>query len=234
MAPNYDYGFTTPMAVAPRPLRNRWDIFGASDRPGHGGWDLYSPLGSNIIAPADGTIRFAGMGSSSAGWLVEILHPGQDNRGQTGYLDWYLTRSMHMDGRPTVSKGDKVARGAIVGHVGQSGNANSPHNHFEIRWTDANDADKWTMYGTGWGTRYDPAKFNIDLDELMTPPELVLGRITVDRPRLWKIGPPYTKEMAAQELQGLLGLRGFIDITPGVNLDATTGQFDGWTVRSVH
>ena len=221
---DYDYGFINPMAVPHRALRDDYDIFGARKRPGHGGLDLYSPDGSEIVAPADGTVRFSGFGSSSAGWLVEILHPGHPNRGQTGFLDWYLSRSMHMNERPVAVAGAAILAGTVIGRVGKTGNANSPHNHFEIRWTDANDADKWTMYGTGWGTRYDPAAFGI-LDDPALPP--ALGEITVDRPFLAVTAPPYSKDMAVQELQYLLAVRGFIDTTPGVNLNAVTGQFDG-------
>jgi len=215
---DYDYGFINPMAVPHRELRDDYDIFGARKRPGHGGLDLYSPAGSEIVAPADGTVRFSGYGSSSAGWLIEILHP--DPMG-----GWYLSRSMHMDERPFWTKGDEIQAGTVVGYVGKTGNANSPHNHFEIRWTDANDADGWTMYGTGWGTRYDPAEFGI-LDAPVDPP-VDLGQITVDRPFLAVDAPPYSKDMAVQELQYLLAVRGFIDTTPGVNLNAVTGQFDG-------
>jgi len=154
--PNYDYGFIHPQPDGTRPLRPDYDTFGANKRPGHGGLDLY-PLIRNddnpIVATAAGTVRFAGQGSVDAGWLVEILHPGDPG--------WYLTRSMHMLNQPAVATGDTVTAGNIVGIVGKTGNANSPHNHHEIRYTPDPNAHLWTMYGSGWGVRYDPALFGI-------------------------------------------------------------------------
>jgi len=207
--PDFNYGFINPMEVPHRALRDDYDIFGAHKRPGHGGLDLYSPEGSAILAPADGHVRFSGFGSSSAGWLVEILHPGQVNRGENGFLDWYLSRSMHMNGQPVAVQGAAITQGTVIGHVGQTGNAHSPHNHFEIRWTDNNDADKWTMYGSQWGTRYDPAKFGILDSPVPLPP--VLSEITIDRPTL-AIG---ADGQAVKELQYLLTLRGFYLKTDG-------------------
>ncbi|WP_373325022.1 M23 family metallopeptidase [Actinocatenispora rupis] len=43
-----------------------------------------------------------------------------------------LTRYRHMLRRPTVHVGQRVKTGHVIGVVGQSGNADGPHLHFEI------------------------------------------------------------------------------------------------------
>ncbi len=182
MAIDYQYGFVNPMLEPHRPLRPKWDTFGASMRPGHGGLDLYSPPGSPIIATADGTVRTAGRGSTSAGWLVEILHPAADG-------GWYLTRSMHMMSKPTVTKGQTVLQGEVIGFEGRTGNAISPHNHHEIRYTPSKGADKWTMYGSRWGTRYDPALFGILGEETPVDDEAVKGLQRIAAGRGFDPGP---------------------------------------------
>ena len=80
------------------------------------------------------------------------------------------------------------------------------------------------MYGSGWGTRYDPAKFGV-LDEPEEPPDLV--QIRIDRPSLKRESPPYTMDQATQELQSLLAIRRFLSLKPGVNFDPVTATFDG-------
>ena len=212
MPVDYDYGFESPQAVPPRPLRADYDIFHANLRPAHRGNDLYSPAGSAIVAAAAGTVRYAGLGSSAAGWLVEILHPGPVDRGNSP-MSWYLTRYMHMAIPPVVTAGQEVGKGIPLGIVGATGNANSPHNHFEIRYADNADADQWTVYGSMWGTPHDPQLF-VDYFESDQPSPLV--RVTVDRPQLRNEGPPYSEELAVAELQTLLDLRGF-----------TLGDIDG-------
>jgi len=155
MPVDYDYGFINPMAEPHRPLRPEYDTFEASKRPRHGGLDLYPVmLPARIIVPADGKVRFVGQGSSQAGWLAEILHPA--------YPGWYLTRSMHMVSHPVLpAAGTPVDVGDLVGMAGATGNANAVHNHFEIRHASSPEADEWTVYGSAWGTRYDPALFGI-------------------------------------------------------------------------
>jgi len=213
---NYDFGFINPMAVPHRALRPEYDIFGASKRPGHGGLDLYSPRGTAIVAAANGRVRYAGMGSKDAGWLVEVLHEAK--------IGWFLTRSMHMQSRPIVVTGQNVNAGDIVGYVGATGNANSPHNHFEIRYATDSGANKWKMYGSQWGTRHDPALFGI-LDQPGEAPRL--ASISIDRPVIRRKASLTKKVQVTQELQYLLGLRGFLDMTPGRNIDPVSGQFDG-------
>jgi murein DD-endopeptidase MepM/ murein hydrolase activator NlpD len=86
----------------------------------HRGVDISSDIGTRIIAPADGIVRFADF-MSGYGRAVMIDH----GNGIT-------TLYGHMSGF-AVSPGQMVHRGDTVGYVGQSGRATGPHLHYEVR-----------------------------------------------------------------------------------------------------
>jgi len=214
--PNYAFGFKMPNMEWPRKLRRRYDIFHAWLRPRHGGLDLYSSPGSGIGASADGVVRFAGKGSKDAGWLVEILHWSP--------MGWYLTRYMHMQSRPLVVTGQQVVQGQLLGRVGKTGNANAEHNHFEIRFTDNMQADQWTMYGSGWGKRYDPAKFGVMVKEPLPVVYVKIGPLL--KPVLHRVSnEPATLDV--EDLQVLLVNRGHLKFKD------VDGQFGPQTERAV-
>ncbi|MFG3423359.1 M23 family metallopeptidase [Micromonospora sp. NPDC048063] len=60
-------------------------------------------------------------GARGCGWYVDIRHAGN-----------VVTRYCHMIQRPEVSIGQRVAAGAVIGHVGNSGGSSGPHLHFEV------------------------------------------------------------------------------------------------------
>jgi len=227
-AMEYDYDFINPLSVPHRPMRTKYDTFAATERPGHGANDLYPvTLPASIVAAADGKIRFTGMGSDLAGGLVETLHP-------TG-AGWFCLRKMHME-YIRLPVGASILQGDYLGEVAHStspqmGNANAPHLHFEIRYSPYLEADQWTMYGSHWGVRLDPELFNFydpDTDIMeynASPPKL--EEIRVDRPVLRRQEPPYVKDQATQEVQYLLAVRGFLDLTASTNFDMGTLTFDG-------
>ncbi|MCJ7754726.1 MAG: M23 family metallopeptidase [Thermoanaerobaculales bacterium] len=86
----------------------------------HKGLDLTAPKGTKVRTTADGRATFAGR-SGDFGRLVVVEHG-----------DGYETRYAHLK-RIEVTKGKKVKRGAVVGTVGESGNATGPHLHYEVR-----------------------------------------------------------------------------------------------------
>ena len=89
----------------------------------HKGVDMFAARGTPVVAVVDGRIKFS---SNSLGGRSTHLY--SDN----GTVYYYT----HLDGHPSgISSGQRVAKGTIVGYVGNSGNARytSPHNHFEIR-----------------------------------------------------------------------------------------------------
>lgn len=86
----------------------------------HEGIDIAAPVGKPILAPAKGTIRFAGTRSGGYGKVVEIDH---------GY--GYLTRFAHTS-RILVRNGQKVERGQTIAEVGATGLVSGPHLHYEV------------------------------------------------------------------------------------------------------
>jgi murein DD-endopeptidase MepM/ murein hydrolase activator NlpD len=86
----------------------------------HRGVDISSEIGTRIIAPADGVVRFADF---------------MNGYGRTVLLDHgngITTLYGHMSGF-AVSAGQVVHRGDTVGYVGQSGRSTGPHLHYEVR-----------------------------------------------------------------------------------------------------
>jgi murein DD-endopeptidase MepM/ murein hydrolase activator NlpD len=86
----------------------------------HQGIDIAAPVGEPILAPARGTVRFAGWRSGGYGNTVEIDH---------GY--GYRTRFAHAS-RIHVRAGQKVERGQVIAEVGATGLVSGPHLHYEV------------------------------------------------------------------------------------------------------
>ncbi len=86
----------------------------------HGGLDLISQQGDDVIAAADGTVREVTHSTKGLGNVVSIEHG-----------NGYLTRYAHLE-NTRVSKGQKVSRGQRIGQVGMSGNSFAPHLHYEV------------------------------------------------------------------------------------------------------
>ena len=85
----------------------------------HKGVDLSAPAGSEIVAPAPGTVSFVGW-KLGDGLTIELSHNG-------GITTLYgHCRSAQ------VRVGQKVHVGEAIGTVGASGLATAPHVHFEV------------------------------------------------------------------------------------------------------
>jgi muramidase (phage lysozyme) len=90
----------------------------------HWGLDFAGPIGTDIMASADGVVDEAGWNDGGYGNWVIIVH--QDSpRTETLYG--------HMDTTPFVKKGDKVKQGQVIGPMGTTGFSTGPHLHFEIK-----------------------------------------------------------------------------------------------------
>ena len=97
------------------------DSWGAPRSGGrtHKGTDMMASSGIPTVAPVSGTVEHR---SSSLGGLSWYVH-GDD--GTTYY-------GTHLSGYENQGAG-WVEAGTVIGYVGQSGNAGSPHLHFEIQ-----------------------------------------------------------------------------------------------------
>ncbi len=97
---------------------NRDDPF-TGLRDFHPGLDIAAPLGTKILAPADGTVIFAGV-KGGYGNAVTIDH-GRGIATHYGHLDAFNVRV-----------GQQVRRGSVLGFVGSTGRSTAPHLHYEV------------------------------------------------------------------------------------------------------
>lgn len=86
----------------------------------HGGLDLISQQGEDVVAAADGVVKEVVHSSKGLGNVVSIDHG-----------NGYVTRYAHLE-NTRVSKGQRVGRGQRIGQVGMSGNSFAPHLHYEV------------------------------------------------------------------------------------------------------
>lgn len=88
----------------------------------HPGLDFGLPMGTPVVATADGVVQSAGA-QPGYGHIVEIRH----NYG-------FGTRYGHLNGKYEVKAGDFVKKGDIIAYSGNSGLSTGPHLHYEIRF----------------------------------------------------------------------------------------------------
>lgn len=101
----------------------------------HSGIDFTPGAGVPIAAIADGVVVEAG---SEGSWGVHVVveHEVDGEVVRSGYA--------HMQsGSATVSVGDSVARGQILGRVGNTGQSEGAHLHFVIQLPDGQFVDPW-------------------------------------------------------------------------------------------
>jgi murein DD-endopeptidase MepM/ murein hydrolase activator NlpD len=136
-APNYVTKNVTPYTpVSSQPLPPAsgapafaWPVsgrvisdFGSTSTGGkNDGINISAAQGAPIHASASGTVTYAGDELKNYGNLVLVKHAGG-----------YTTAYAHAD-RLVVARGDFVARGQVIGYVGQTGDVSAPQLHFEIR-----------------------------------------------------------------------------------------------------
>lgn len=97
----------------------RPDPFNPDVRERHTGIDISAPSGTQVIAPADGTVIFAGP-FAGYGNLIVIDH-------KFGLV----TRYAHLQ-RLDVQVGQHLLRNDVIGYVGMSGRTTGPHLHYEV------------------------------------------------------------------------------------------------------
>ncbi|QZH76614.1 MAG: M23 family metallopeptidase [Erythrobacter sp.] len=103
---------TSGFGMRNHPILNR--------RARHNGVDLAAPHGTPVYATADGIVEMA-QWYSSYGNYVQIGH-GAEMETRYAHLSSY-----------TVSSGEQVRSGDLIGYVGSTGRSTGPHLHYEVR-----------------------------------------------------------------------------------------------------
>lgn len=109
-----------------QPFKNDWPItqkYGETITSSfHTGIDYGTPIGTNILASADGSVCFAGWDTTGYGNFIIIWHPNE------GVATCYAHLSL-----VSVRLGQNVKQGEKIGESGNTGNSTGPHLHFEAR-----------------------------------------------------------------------------------------------------
>jgi murein DD-endopeptidase MepM/ murein hydrolase activator NlpD len=87
----------------------------------HKGIDIGAPIGTPIVAVADGVVLQSGPASGYGHWIV-ILHEG-------GVMSVYGHMYAH---QLKVGVGERVKQGQVIASVGNDGRSSGPHLHFSI------------------------------------------------------------------------------------------------------
>jgi murein DD-endopeptidase MepM/ murein hydrolase activator NlpD len=97
----------------------------------HTGVDFAVPVGTDVLAVADGKIENATWGASYGTQLVQKVDGG-----------WFIYAHLS---KALVKAGDHVIKGQHIGESGNTGNSSGPHLHVElrnnIRWSAGEDLD---------------------------------------------------------------------------------------------
>lgn len=86
----------------------------------HAGLDFPAPVGTPVLATADGVVESVGP-TGGYGTAVVVRNGGD-----------YSTIYGHLRDA-TVAVGARIQRGDVVGHVGSTGRSTGPHVHYEVR-----------------------------------------------------------------------------------------------------
>lgn len=103
----------------------------------HGGVDFGVPVGTTVVAAADGVVMTTANLSNSYGTYVVIRHAN-------GLQSYYAHGTK---GSIAVSPGDTVKKGQKIMLSGNTGNSSGPHLHFEVRKSPYNYSHSAKAYG---------------------------------------------------------------------------------------
>jgi len=146
-------------------LKRRIAYYGYKVRP-HKGTDYAAPIGTPIIATADGTVTESTRRGGN-GKYVKIKHNSV-----------YSTQYLHMKNQK-VRKGDFVRQGDVIGWIGMTGNTGGPHVCYRF-WKNGRQVDPLReklptaepiadSLRTDYMTNIDPLKEQLDCIEFVNP-----------------------------------------------------------------
>lgn len=109
--------------LKPQELRSQFNDRRAGHR--HQAIDLLRPRGTPVMAVTDGVIRKL-FRSRTGGISVYLFDGSQEYCFFYGHLDHYA-KNLH--------ESQEVRKGEVIGYVGRTGNASTPHLHFAVSLT---------------------------------------------------------------------------------------------------
>jgi murein DD-endopeptidase MepM/ murein hydrolase activator NlpD len=116
--------FAWPIEGRVSGLFGRRRVFNGQPRRPHSGMDIAAPLGTEVHAPAEGTVR--GTGDYFFNGNTVFIDHGQG----------LVTMFCHLD-RIDVQSGQVIERGHVIGTVGATGRVTGPHLHLGVSLNDA-------------------------------------------------------------------------------------------------
>ena len=139
-------GLAIPVAgIKPRDLVDTFTQARAGGARVHDAIDIMAPIGRPVIAAAPGTIEKLYYSKGGGGISAYVRSDDQRWSYYYAHLDAYA---------PGLREGQRLARGAHVGFVGSSGNANpaGPHLHFAVnrmspgeKWYDGSPVNPYPL-----------------------------------------------------------------------------------------
>ncbi len=145
---------TTETASAAPPLKAPWacgDAYAVSqshDTGSHVGkgkwsWDFAMPVGTPLVAPANGVVREVRQDSTKYGCSPSYAYDA--NYVVIAFNDGTEALFLHLEANSVpVAVGDRVLAGDPIGRVGMSGWTCGPHLHFQVQKT----CDSWWCRST--------------------------------------------------------------------------------------
>jgi len=89
----------------------------------HEGIDFAAPRGTPVIATGNGSVKFVKNNSN--------LQTGYGNYIEIDHGHGYISKYAHLSS-VSITEGDEIKRGEVIGFVGSTGGSAAPHVHYEI------------------------------------------------------------------------------------------------------
>ncbi|MGI9277827.1 MAG: M23 family metallopeptidase [Endozoicomonas sp.] len=117
-------GFSRPAKGPVSGVYGSQRYFNGEPRRPHFGLDIAGPVGTQVVAPADGIVRLAESDLYFSGGTIIIDH---------GF--GLSTSYLHLS-KLEVAEGDRVSRGGVIGRMGATGRVTGPHLDWRLNWFD--------------------------------------------------------------------------------------------------